>query len=100
MDNVLVFSNTKRTSLLCGQTSLAGMPDFEPGMGAAGLDKDAHTRAFWKRLKDTVLTWHRRWTHRREIRLHYLAESDSVLADLGVTRDDLAQEAFKPFWRA
>ncbi|MEM9028364.1 MAG: hypothetical protein AAGC70_08335 [Pseudomonadota bacterium] len=47
-----------------------------------------------------IQTWRKRWHHRRMLREDLLHQPDSVLADVGYTRNDAEREANTPFWRA
>jgi len=48
------------------------------------------------RLTDTLSRWH----HRARTRHELLDLDDAQLADIGVSRQQAAAEARKPFWRA
>ena len=47
-------------------------------------------------LLDRFATWQSRSAGRRKL----LAMDDRMLSDIGVRRDEIVQEAQKPFWRA
>jgi uncharacterized protein YjiS (DUF1127 family) len=38
------------------------------------------------------------WRQRRRSRLHLMALDDHLLRDIGISRADMEQEVFKPFW--
>lgn len=43
--------------------------------------------------------WRRRWRERRELRDLAIFEPDSVLADIGISREEAWRRARTPFWR-
>ena len=47
------------------------------------------------RIFNTVLAW-QRWHQERR---HLLSLDDHMLRDIGLSRDDVAREVDKPFWR-
>lgn len=51
------------------------------------------------RILGLMAAWHERSRQRRECR-ELLAMPDYLLDDMGVAREDLYQEARKPFWKA
>lgn len=46
-----------------------------------------------------LMLWHRRWRARREMRALAIFEPDSVLADIGIDREEAWRRARTPFWR-
>ncbi len=59
----------------------------------------AHAYRPLQRVVNTFYVWADRAKKRRELR-GLLAGESRILKDIGVQRDDIAQEAFKRFWRA
>jgi uncharacterized protein YjiS (DUF1127 family) len=50
--------------------------------------------------KGLFRTWLDRIRHRRDLRRLAMAQPDSVLEDVGLSRGQVYAEADKPFWRA
>jgi uncharacterized protein YjiS (DUF1127 family) len=67
-------------------------------MSACTVDKmtNHHDTGFLGHLNEVMHTWHRRYVERCEL----AAWTDRDLNDVGLSWDDVAHEAEKPFWRA
>jgi len=100
MADIHIFPKVLQTDRLDGPPPMTAWSCTNREFTPNKPDQFTHTRSFWATVRHTVATWHIRWARRSDIRRHYLCESDSVLEDLGVTRDELETEALKPFWRA
>ncbi len=66
-----------------------------PANAASG----SHESSVVQRVANTLKVWVDRANKRRQLRTLVPAE-DRILKDIGVRRQDVSQEAFKPFWRA
>lgn len=62
----------------------------------ARADASATLRGTIRGALSTLRTWRRRARTRSQL----LTLNDHLLADIGVSRSDLAREAIKPFWQA
>ena len=60
---------------------------------------NTHAHGVLQRVANTFKVWAHRAKNRRELRTLVPAD-DRILKDIGVRRQDVAREAFKPFWRA
>lgn len=47
----------------------------------------------------TLGVWYRNWSLRRHLARDLAGQPDSVLLDMGMTRQKLHEELAKPFWR-
>lgn len=52
----------------------------------------------WRGVLASLRLWRRRWLQRREMRDLALREPDSVLEDVGISRDEAWRRARTPFW--
>ncbi|MGO4713973.1 DUF1127 domain-containing protein [Bradyrhizobium sp. 2TAF24] len=55
-----------------------------------------HDQGALERIGQVIHTWHRRFVERGEL----AAWTERDLNDVGLSRDDVADEIDKPFWRA